>query len=164
MRLAWMVAPTSTVAELAEIKANIDLGTPLLPQAALAEFISSGAMDRHLRRTRATYRRRRDALVSTVHARQPAVNVSGIAAGLHVVCLLSHDRHADNLRADASAVVTIARSLGFAAQPLSRYRHIPGPPGIVIGYAAMPVDQIIAAAPELADALVPATALRQGRI
>ena len=47
--------------------------TQVLEQIALAEFIRSGAMDRHVRRMRQRYRRRRDALLDLLRARAPGV-------------------------------------------------------------------------------------------
>jgi GntR family transcriptional regulator/MocR family aminotransferase len=41
------------------------------------------------------------------------------------------------------------------AQPLGRYRHRPGPPGVVLGYAALTPDRAAAIAPPLARALGP---------
>jgi GntR family transcriptional regulator / MocR family aminotransferase len=148
LRLGWMVAPAPVVAELAEIKGNMDLGTAALDQAALADFITSGALDRHLRRSRARYRQRRDALVTELRRRAPATEIAGIAAGLHVLVVLDED-------VDELTVAQHARTLGFAAQPLGRYRDAPGPPGVVLGYAALTPERIRAAAAELCVSLAP---------
>jgi GntR family transcriptional regulator / MocR family aminotransferase len=150
MRLGWMVAPGSIVGQLAEIKGNIDLGTAALSQAALADLISSGELDRHLRRSRARYRQRRDALVATLRRLVPGVEIAGIAAGLHVLVHLDPD-------VDEAAIATHARGLGFAAQPLGRYRHAPGRPGVVLGYAALTPERLRSAAAELATVVAPAS-------
>ncbi|MBA3606623.1 MAG: aminotransferase class I/II-fold pyridoxal phosphate-dependent enzyme, partial [Acidimicrobiia bacterium] len=142
LRLGWLVVPRSLVVELGEIKANMDLGTATLPQAALAHFITSGAMDRHLRRSRARYRQRRDALVDTLRADVPNVRIEGIAAGLHVLI------HLDPTQ-DENLFTAHARDLGFTAQPLGRYRERPGPPGLVLGYGALTPERIRAAAAHL---------------
>jgi GntR family transcriptional regulator / MocR family aminotransferase len=148
MRLGWMVAPATLVAELADIKGNMDLGTAALEQAALADFITCGGLDRHLRRSRARYRQRRDALVAELRRRSPATVIAGIAAGLHVLVVL-------DVSADEEAVAQHARTLGFAAQPLRRYREAPGAAGIVLGYAALTPQRIRIAAAELSGSLVP---------
>jgi GntR family transcriptional regulator/MocR family aminotransferase len=150
LRLGWMVAPPSLVVALAEIKGNVDLGTAVLPQAALADLLDSGVLDRHLRRTRARYRQRRDALVAELRRHVPEVEIAGIAAGLHVLVRLDPG-------VDEDAVAAHARALGFSAQPLGRYRHAPGPAGIVLGYAALGPERIRVAASELATAIVPTT-------
>jgi GntR family transcriptional regulator/MocR family aminotransferase len=144
LRLGWMVAPDDLVPDLAAAKANADLGTSVLTQATLATFIDVGALDRHLRRTRTVYRRRRDRLIHGLGASE--LDVSGIAAGLHLVLALPPS-------SDAGELAEHARRLGFAAQPLDRYRHRPGPPGLVLGYAALPEHAIDSAAAALLDAI-----------
>jgi GntR family transcriptional regulator / MocR family aminotransferase len=150
LRLGWVVAPPALVVPLAEVKGNIDLGTGVLPQAALADLIDSGVLDRHLRRSRARYRERRDTLVAELRRRIPGVDIAGIAAGLHVLVQLDPG-------VDEDAVAARARALGFSAQPLGRYRHAPGRPGVVLGYAAVTPERIRAAAPDLAAAIAGST-------
>ncbi|CAN5764521.1 PLP-dependent aminotransferase family protein [soil metagenome] len=146
LRLGWLVAPTHLADHLTEIKAAIDLGAPTLPQAALARLITSGALDRHIRRTRTHYRRRRDALVNTLRDRATGVRIGGIAAGLHVVVHL-------DCNADEHDIAEHARGLGLDAQPLGRYRHQPGPAGLVLGYAKRTPEQLRHAGTLLADTL-----------
>ena len=124
-----MIVPDDLVVAVAAAKANADLGTSLLTQAALATFIDNGAMDRHLRRTRTHYRRRRDTLIDSLR-NAPNIHISGIAAGVHVLVSLPTS-------IDVEAVSQEAQTLGFAARPLARYRHRTGPAGIVLGYAAL---------------------------
>lgn len=52
-------------------------------QLTLAELITSGAYDRHVRRSRLAYRRRRDRLANALQKQIPHVRITGIAAGLH---------------------------------------------------------------------------------
>ncbi|MCZ9339201.1 PLP-dependent aminotransferase family protein, partial [Streptomyces sp. TRM76130] len=71
------------------LDAKHDLPTcSALDQLTLAEFLTRGAYDRHVRASRLRYRRRRDALVSALAARAPGVRATGVAAGLHAVLLL----------------------------------------------------------------------------
>jgi len=51
-------------------------------------LIESGRYDRQLRRMRATYARRRGALVDALAEHAPAVRLSGLAAGFHAVAHL----------------------------------------------------------------------------
>src|SRR5205814_7641358 len=60
LRFGWLLAPESFIADLAVLKQRADGGSPTIDQLALADFLSSGAMDRHLRRMRQIYRHRRD--------------------------------------------------------------------------------------------------------
>ncbi|MEZ5256806.1 MAG: PLP-dependent aminotransferase family protein [Ilumatobacteraceae bacterium] len=118
LRIGWAVVPDHLVADVAAAKANADLGNSVISQATLAEFIATGALDRHLRRSRTIYRQRRDRLIAALEA-APGVAVTGIAAGLHLVLELPEP-------CDAAALADVARRAGFAAQPLDRYRHRPG--------------------------------------
>ncbi|RTL64669.1 MAG: PLP-dependent aminotransferase family protein [Pseudonocardiaceae bacterium] len=143
LRLGWMVAPADVVAE-------IDNGSPdpepsvtsALEQLVLADLLSSGAYDRHVRGRRRTYRRRRDQLVATLAERAPHVGVRGLAAGLHVVLTLPDGTEADVLRSAAWH--------GLAVEGLATFRHpgaASGPAGIVVGYAT-PSDSAWAGALE----------------
>ncbi|MFG2135543.1 PLP-dependent aminotransferase family protein [Streptomyces sp. NPDC048650] len=85
LRLAWMVVPDRLVDRVLAVKRSGEWQSGMLDQLTLAEFLSSGAYDRHLRGMRLRYRRRRDQLVAALAERAPHVHVSGIAAGLHAI-------------------------------------------------------------------------------
>jgi len=85
LRLGWMVLPESLRLDLEQIKGEMDRMSSAFDQLTLAEFINSGAYDRHIRAMRGSYRRRRDQLVHAVTQRSPGVRVTGLAAGLHAV-------------------------------------------------------------------------------
>ncbi len=63
LRLGWLVLPGRLTEPMAEAKIAADRGSPALEQMALADFVTRGELDRHLRRMRPVYRRRRDALL-----------------------------------------------------------------------------------------------------
>jgi len=127
LRLGWLVVPEPLVAELARAKAQDDLGTPVIEQLALADFLERGELDRHLRRTRSIYRRRRDALIASLARHVPSVRVSGIAAGLHLVAHLPTG-------VEEPSVVEGARARGVGLQGLGEHRLLPGPPALLLGY------------------------------
>ncbi|WP_175411685.1 PLP-dependent aminotransferase family protein [Streptomyces sp. TRM64462] len=134
LRLAWMVLPRHLVPDVLAAKGDIDWVSSSLDQLTLAEFIASGAYDRHVRTMRLRYRRRRDQLVAAVAERAPGVRVSGIAAGLHAVLELPPGTERSALRAAAMQ--------GLALQGLDGFRHpdVPrGADGLVVGYAT-PTD------------------------
>ncbi|MEV0006558.1 PLP-dependent aminotransferase family protein [Streptomyces sp. NPDC047973] len=129
LRLAWMVLPEGLVAEVCEAKGGFDWMSAVPDQLTLAEFMRSGAYDRHVRAMRLRYRRRRDQLVAELAERAPDVRVSGIAAGLHAVVELPEGTE--------QSVVQAATWQGLALERLTRFRH-PGadlvPDGLVVGY------------------------------
>ncbi|MFD4758820.1 PLP-dependent aminotransferase family protein [Streptomyces sp. NPDC058439] len=142
LRLGWMVLPESLVGEVAEAKGLSDWSSSALEQLTLAEFIESGAYDRHVRSMRLRYRRRRDQLVAALAEQAPGVRISGIAAGLHAVLELPEGSEASVLRAAAWQ--------GLALEGFSRFRHPDAAPvrdALVIGYGT-PTDSAWAGALE----------------
>jgi hypothetical protein len=59
LRLGWLVLPPGLVDAVADAKKLADRGSPVLDQLAFADFLARGEFDRHLRRMRPLYRRRR---------------------------------------------------------------------------------------------------------
>nr|WSX50187.1 PLP-dependent aminotransferase family protein [Streptomyces sp. NBC_00974] len=112
LRMGWMVVPAGLMDEVLGAKGRDEWSSGVLDQLTLAEFIRSGAYDRHVRGMRLRYRRRRDELVAAVGDR---VGVSGIAAGLHAVLDLPPGGERAALRAAAW------QDLGL--RPLSSFRH-----------------------------------------
>ncbi|MGW0612947.1 MocR-like pyridoxine biosynthesis transcription factor PdxR [Streptomyces sp. NPDC002788] len=133
LRLAWMVLPPDLAEEVAAAKGDID-SCGALDQLTLAEFLTSGAYDRHVRATRLRYRRRRDALVAAVAARAPEVRVTGIAAGLHVLLRLPSGTE--------QSVVQSAHWRGLALHGLARYGNpaatVEPVDALVVGYGTPP--------------------------
>ena len=91
LRLGWLVVPPSLTEAVSREKDTDDCGTARIEQHAFADFISRGELDRHLRRMRTRYRRRRDLLVEALADALPEAKVRGIAAGLHVTAELPED-------------------------------------------------------------------------
>jgi GntR family transcriptional regulator/MocR family aminotransferase len=131
LRLGWLVAPTRLVDEIGEAKALADRGSPVLDQLAFADFVERGEFDRHLRRMRPRYRRRRDMLVGALRDRLPDLEPAGIAAGLHLVAYLPGDL-------DETTLVDAAARHGVALYGLAPYRIAHGGrPGLIFGYATL---------------------------
>ncbi|MFF3563279.1 PLP-dependent aminotransferase family protein [Streptomyces sp. NPDC002574] len=103
LRLAWLALPPALVEPVLDEKRMADHHSPVLDQLTLAELIVSGAYDRHVRRMRLHYRRRRDRLVAALAEHAPAVRVSGIAAGMHAVLRLPPGTPAAQVVAEAAA-------------------------------------------------------------
>jgi GntR family transcriptional regulator / MocR family aminotransferase len=80
LRLGWIVCPPALVDSIAREKHLADRGSPKIEQLALAILIESGRYDRHLRRMRAVYSARRDALVRA-RVRLPGSSCAGSPLG-----------------------------------------------------------------------------------
>jgi GntR family transcriptional regulator / MocR family aminotransferase len=143
LRLGWMVAPERIAADLVAAKERDDLGTPVVEQLALADFIERGELDRHLRRTRGVYRRRRDTLVAALAAELPDWEPTGIAAGLHLVALMPPG-------SDEAAVLAAAPERGVALAGLGDHSVAPRPPALLLGYGRIAEPAIAAGVAELA--------------
>jgi GntR family transcriptional regulator/MocR family aminotransferase len=133
LRLAWLVLPAALVDEVTEAKRVTDGHTSTFEQLTLAEFLTSGAYDRHVRRCRLTYRRRRDRLVTALRREAPHVRVTGVAAGMHALLELPPGT-------DEDEVVARAARHGLALEGLRTYRAAEAHhgPALVVGYGTPP--------------------------
>jgi GntR family transcriptional regulator/MocR family aminotransferase len=147
LRLGWLVVPPRLLDTIAEAKQLADRGSPVLDQLAFADFVDRGEFDRHLRRMRPLYRRRRDALLAALRTHTPELEHAGIAAGLHLVAYLP-----DGL--DETAVVEAAARRGVAVYGLAPYRISgEGRPGLIFGYATLAERQLDEGIVILAEAI-----------
>jgi GntR family transcriptional regulator/MocR family aminotransferase len=88
LRLGWIVAPGELVQPLVDQVLHTVISPPRLEQLAFADFLLRGELDRHLRRMRLRYRRRRDLLLHALERELPELEVRGLAAGLYVEAVL----------------------------------------------------------------------------
>ncbi len=131
LRLGWFVMPGHLAEPMAEAKIAADRGSPALEQLALADLITRGEFDRHLRRMRPVYRRRRDALLAALSRRLPWLEPAGVSAGLHLVTWLPPGL-------DEATVVDAAARAGVGIEGVTPYRiSHPGPGGLIFGYATV---------------------------
>jgi GntR family transcriptional regulator/MocR family aminotransferase len=143
-----MVPPADLIDDLVAAKTISDRGSGAIDQLTLAEFIASGAYDRHVRRSRISYRRRRDQLIAMLSESVPDVEISGIAAGLHVLVKLP-----DGL--SEHAVTERAARRGLTVTGLAHFAG-PGdspPAALLVGYATPPAHAFTAAVARLCAAL-----------
>jgi len=136
MRLGWMLTPSWLAWPLISVKAIEDRGSDAVGQLALHDFIARGELDRHLRRMRPRYQRRREALLEALACELPNAHPGDGAAGLFELVELPADT-------DEAALVAAAAGRGVGVEGLSLHRFRPGgPPGLVLGFAAMPETAI----------------------
>ncbi|MEU2235275.1 PLP-dependent aminotransferase family protein [Streptomyces vietnamensis] len=150
LRLGWMCLPAALVDGVVAAKGEREPYASATDQLTLADFLGSGAYDRHVRRMRRRHRERRDRLTAVLASRVPEVRVTGIAAGLHAVLELPAGT-------ERAALAAAARH-GVATEGLASYRHPDAegparPDGLVVGYATPPERLYGAALEALVDAL-----------
>ena len=130
LRLGWLVVPPQLLPAVGTAKELADRGSSALDQLAFADFLTRGEFDRHLRRMRPVYRRRRDALLAALADRLPELRPAGVAAGMHLVTWLPPDL-------DEAAVTAAAARHGVRVHGVTPYRMSPGPGGLIFGYATL---------------------------
>ena len=149
LRLGWMVLPDSLVDPVVEAAGGQQFSVDVIAALTLAEFITGGYYDRHIRRMRTRYRRRRDAVVDALAAFR--VEVTGLAAGLNLLVRLPDGAEPEVMRRAGEA--------GIALTGLSIMRHPRAAPdvaerdGIVVGFAAPPEHAFDAAISALCGVL-----------
>lgn len=143
--LGWAVMP-------AGVRERVRLGESARPstldQVALARFIETGDLERHLRAARGRFKRRRAALLAALGRDLPELEVTGVAAGMHAVLALPPGVRAID-------VGTLAAELEVAVSDLARYRASSGtstPEALVLGYG------------NLSDALIDEAVARLARV
>ncbi|WNM32593.1 PLP-dependent aminotransferase family protein [Streptomyces sp. Li-HN-5-11] len=143
LRVGWLLVPPDRLDALVRAKRYADLGNGILTQLVLARLMDSGELERHLRHVRLRHRRRRDVMLRAIERHLPGARVHGAAAGLHLMVTFGDPPGVDpdsGFRDTDLAAAALAR--GVKVHPLSWHRVIPGPPGLVLGYAAGPAHDI----------------------
>lgn len=132
LRIGYVVAPKRLVSAFAAAKWLCDRHTPALEQQALAEFISSGMYERHLRRVRRRNAARRQALLESVHKNLgDRAELTGDGAGAHVVLWPKR-------RVTEEQVIAAAAARGVGVYGISPYfLKKPERTGILVGYSRM---------------------------
>ena len=131
MRIGYLIAPKSLVPAFTAAKWLCDRHTATLEQEALAEFITSGAYERHLRRARkANAERRRILLGAITEFVSDRAEVTGDGAGAHIVVWPRRHGSEEKLVACAAeqGLGVYGISQHFLAEKTAR-------PGLLLGYA-----------------------------
>lgn len=142
IRLGWLLVPPVLVEAIVREKLLTSRGAPALDQLALSTLMESGRYDRHLRRMREVYRRRRDTLTRAVQEHTPGLCLVGLEAGCHALLELPEGVAEDE-------VVDAALRKGVRVYGLGRYRvdaersgEAAVPPAIVLGFGNVSEDRI----------------------
>jgi GntR family transcriptional regulator / MocR family aminotransferase len=161
----WLVAPPELVERLAALRPRLGVRIPEPVQYAVLALLRSGDLERHVRKMRLEYARRRAALVDALtHGARGAASAGAVGAastaggparvpfrllgdtaGIHIVLELPDDY-------PTARLVAAAAARGVAVYPLTRY--FAGPPtmnGLILGYGTATLPQVRRAAAELAE-------------
>jgi GntR family transcriptional regulator/MocR family aminotransferase len=148
LRIGFLVAPAALVDTLRRVRSAIDRHSPIVDQAVLAEFISEGHYERHLRRMRGLYSQRQDTLMEA--ARRELSNLLEVVptgAGIYTIGWLPPEVD-DRIAAQSAA------AHGVEVMPLSTFCiRRPSQGALVLGYGAYDREEIRLGVQRLARAL-----------
>jgi len=130
LRLGWMVLPEHLVDNVITAAGSQQFWVNGIDQLTLADFVATGQYDRHIRRMRARYRRRRDVLVDALTGFE--VGISGLPAGLHLLLTLPDGAEPTLLRRASQAGVALA-GLSLYRHPLAEAGGLPRD-GVVVNF------------------------------
>lgn len=136
MRLGYAVLPYWLIEPVARARAASDRHPTWRDAIAVARFIDSGELERHLVRVRRLYRARRDALVAALTKELGgSVTIGPAEAGVHLLVGLPAGT-------DDVALAAAARARDLAVTALSPHYAIAPKPGLLLGFGAMPEDRL----------------------
>jgi GntR family transcriptional regulator/MocR family aminotransferase len=150
LRLGYAVAPPSLLPALRTARRLTDWHGDVVAQAALARFIDSGELARHVRRASRVYAERHALVTAALHGELSEWMIPvPSAAGLHLCALCRA-----GAGVDLGEVVELARAANVTVEPLSAYRtgaatspKTAASPktedGLVLGYGAVPTDRVV---------------------
>lgn len=148
LRLSYVVLPEAMVEPFVQAKGVVDRGAPTLTQAAVADFITEGHFERHLRHLRQDYGRRWQVLVTALDTfLGNKVQFTRVPAGLHIMLYLANGM-------SETAVVEQAAARGVGVYAGSHYHLLPQPtPSILLGFSGVAEEDIEEGVGRLADFL-----------
>jgi len=137
LRIGYLIVPKSLTTVFTAAKWLNDLHSATLEQQTLAEFISTGMYERHLRRLRRRNTARREFLLEAIHKYLgKRVEVTGDGSGAHIVLW-------PRKRISEDTIVAHAASRGVGVYGISHcFLAQPSRPGVILGYSRMNEKEI----------------------
>ncbi|MCA3280593.1 MAG: PLP-dependent aminotransferase family protein [Roseomonas sp.] len=144
LRLAYLVLPAAIMDRVIAARASHDRFPPRFMQDAVAELMAKGLLARHIRRTKAQYRKARDTVAQALGAAAgAALDIIVPTQGLHMLAYLpegSDPRMAAAIRHDAAVETRLVSETSMKAQ---------GREGFILGISGHPLDELRDAATRL---------------
>ncbi|MDD2457372.1 MAG: PLP-dependent aminotransferase family protein [Eubacteriales bacterium] len=162
LRISYLVLPPQLLLRYRQELMFYASTVSRLEQMTLARFIDGGYFEHHLNKMRRIYRERRDALIAAIEAWQfrSKIEINGIETGLHLVVVFPAE-------IGEEALVTAAAKVGIRVHGLFEYtwdnpnpetppraasRRLVRPPTLILGYAHLTPEELVAAAERLHQA------------
>jgi GntR family transcriptional regulator/MocR family aminotransferase len=151
LRIGFMVLPTPLLDKVRAYLRLRGVAASLTAQPALGEFMLSGDLAVHIRRTRRLYAQRQEALISAAGMLDGLLEVVPSTAGMHLVADL-----APRLRKQMTDRVAarLAAKAGVVVRPLADYFAArPDRSALLLGFAGFSGGELTRSVRILADAL-----------
>jgi GntR family transcriptional regulator/MocR family aminotransferase len=116
LRIGYAILPDTLVEPFRRAKWLADRSTPSVEQAALADFLAEGHLERHVRRMRRLYGERRAALVTALERQfGSSIEILGEAAGMHLALRTSDTQF--GRRAERNKVQVVGSQPYYLGKP-----------------------------------------------
>jgi GntR family transcriptional regulator/MocR family aminotransferase len=145
LRIGYVVVPPALQPTFIAHRESLDLFSPTLLQLALTDFLREGYFARHVRRMRAVYRKRKDALLSGIRdTLSDVLSVTHADTGMHLTAALRLD-------IDDCEIARRAAAGGLSVTPLSTcYAGRAREKGLVLGFGGFDEAELAKAVQTLA--------------
>ena len=137
LRIGYAVLPEELVAPFQHLKWYSDRHNSSLEQLVLARFITEGHLQKHIRKMKKIYQKRRETLVQELNRHFPFVSIIGQKAGMHLVVDFKHVEFTSDLMQKIN-------KNGVTVYPVENYAMEKGRHNakIVMGYGSLSEEQI----------------------
>ncbi len=153
LRVGYLVAPPLLRERIGQIKHLTDEQVSWPLQQMLADFISRGHLDRHVRRMRHQYAQKRHIVAQTLAPIAHLAQLRGLEAGLHAYLELGAN-------VNATLVAQLAQKRNVIITLLDAYYlGAPDRSGLLLGYGSLEIPDIIRGATALAEVIEQVAAL-----
>jgi GntR family transcriptional regulator/MocR family aminotransferase len=146
IRISYLVLPQQLVARYEQNAGFLASTVSRIDQAVLQAFVADGHFERHLNKSRKVYRQKHDVLMDALTPLRERFNISGDAAGLHVI--LRPNQETGIKKAAEAELLAGAEKEGCKVYGMSAYAagerlsEETEETALLIGYASLSVDQI----------------------
>lgn len=129
LRLGWLAAPSELMASIEYVRAGWDIGCSGLEQLTFTRFVDTGGLDRHQRKLRAEFHRRRQVIRRQAATQLPGTRLLGRDSGLQAYLQLpSHIDEQTLVRAARKRSVLVRGGHFYTYADAAR------PPALVLSY------------------------------
>ncbi|WP_096155325.1 MULTISPECIES: MocR-like pyridoxine biosynthesis transcription factor PdxR [Bacillus] len=137
LRIGYAVLPEELVEPFQHIKWYSDRHNSSLEQLVLARFITEGHLQKHIRKMKRIYQKRRETLVQELNKHFPHVTIIGQKAGMHLVVDFKHVEF-------TSKLMQKVYDNGVTVYPVEQYALEKGRhrSKIVMGYGSLSEEEI----------------------